>query len=86
MGVDDWQLDLRLVKHAEHFFKLSVNVWHVHTEGVIVRAAIVALEIFELAVGECGWVATHTLTPEKAPLSEAPAWRLCCPIAKEWRE
>lgn len=55
-------MDLQLVKHTEHFVKLCVNVWHVCTEGVLVRAAIVALETFVLATGSYGWVALHTLT------------------------
>jgi hypothetical protein len=70
LGVDDWQLDLQLIKHTEHFVKLGVNVWHVRTEGIFVRAAVVALETFVLAAGGCGWVASHTLTLMKASLSE----------------
>jgi hypothetical protein len=54
LGVDGWQLDLQLVKHTEHFVKLGVNVWHVRTEGVFVRPAIIALETFVLAIGGCG--------------------------------
>jgi hypothetical protein len=46
LGVDGWQLDLQLVKHAEHFVELGVNVWHVGAKGVLVRAAVVALETF----------------------------------------
>jgi hypothetical protein len=42
----------------------------VRTEGVFVRAAVVALETFVLAIGGCGWVALHTLTLMKASLSE----------------
>ena len=70
LGVDDWQLDLQLVKHTEHFVKLGVNVRHVRTEGVFVRAAVVTLETFVLATGGYGWVASHTLTLLKASLSE----------------
>ena len=70
LGVDGWQLDLQLVKHTEHFVELGVNVWHVSTESVFVRAAVVALETFVLVIGGCGWVASHTLTPVKASLSE----------------
>lgn len=44
MGVNDWQLVLQLVKHTEHFIKLSVNVWHVYTKGVFVRSRAVALD------------------------------------------
>ena len=54
MGVNGWELNLQLVKHTEHFVKLGVNVWHVRTEGVFVRSAVVALEIFVLATGGCG--------------------------------
>jgi hypothetical protein len=36
LGVDDWQLDLQVVK-------VGANVWHVHTEGVFVRAVVVQL-------------------------------------------
>lgn len=42
---DGRQLDLQLVKHIEHFVELGVDVWHVGTEGVFVRAAVVALQI-----------------------------------------
>src|ERR1700755_1103127 len=45
-------------------------MWHVRTEGVFVRAAVVALETFVLAIGGCDWVAPHTLTLLKASLSE----------------
>jgi hypothetical protein len=70
LGVDDWQLDLQLVKHTEHFVKLGVDVWHVRTEGIFVRSAVVALKAFVLTVGGCGRVALRTLTPMKASLSE----------------
>jgi hypothetical protein len=43
LGVDDRQLDLQVVKHTEHLVKLGVNAWHVHTEGIFVRAVVVQL-------------------------------------------
>jgi hypothetical protein len=38
-------LNLQLVKHAEHFVELGIDVWHMRTEGVFVRAAVVELEV-----------------------------------------
>ena len=42
--VDGRKFDLQLAEHTEHFVELGVDVWHMRTEGVFVRAAIVALE------------------------------------------
>lgn len=68
--MDNWQLDLQLVEHTEHFVKLGVDVWHVRTEGIFVRSAVVALETFVLAIGDCGQVTSRTLTLIKASFSE----------------
>lgn len=45
---DDRELYLELVKHIKRFVEFSINIWHVSAEGVLVRAAVVALEKFHV--------------------------------------